>query len=185
MQEVDGTVIIEDLSRRLIDLPKIARRSMLGHKIGQYNGCHVVDINFNGEAYVTLMDGSEVLYFVEHVPVKKELLSFGRQVLVWRNQGAPEAAGFAQHVFFDMLLPRYKALISDVMQTRNGQSFWQYALQHALRKGHHCYFLDNRVGQVLHPLLSVQDVVKFKYDIWGKTKDHQNTFAVISTKDLM
>ena len=48
------------------------------------------------------------------------------QVEVWRAIDQP--AGMAKKVFFDILLPKFKAVMSDTIHTRRGKEFWQILL---------------------------------------------------------
>ena len=153
-----------------------------------YRGCQVYSFGDAGTGYICLVKAGEILYFVRHQRVRYSGFPLGRQVLLWRTPDKlrhPEVVGFAQHVFFRVLLTKYPALIADTLQTAMGRDFWFYALQTALRSPtYHCYKLDRRGKVTLTPLLSEQDVEDNYKDLWGTTSAHELVFAVISTKPL-
>lgn len=132
-----------------------------------------------------LVHNNEVVYFVRHRRISYSGFKLGRQVLLWRDKSNdPVTAGFAQKVFFDVLLPRYGALIADKEQTRNGAAFWGNAIIGAFARKLHVYCLDRRGTVTLIPLESEADVDKFAPTLWGSTKSHLLTFAVISNGPL-
>lgn len=150
----------------------------------QYKGADVYMLGDRQNGYVTLVKDGEILYFVRHELIKHNRLQVGRQVLVWRNRKArhsTSSAGFASHVFFDYLLPKYHALIADKEQTPEGKQFWEYALDKAFALGKHVYFLNRRTTpNTLTVLQDFNDVLDHVDDLWGFDEGHLRTFAVIS-----
>lgn len=138
------------------------------------------------KSYIILADEyGEVAYFVRYRRVSHNGFRLGRQVLLLRNSRSPAAGGFAQHVFFDILLPKYTALISDQEQTNKGQQFWLNAMQSAWARNLYVYFLDRRSRQTeLHEIQDAVDLGFYEDDIWGSTRAHELTFAVISKRPL-
>lgn len=61
-----------------------------------------------------------------------------RQCLVWRNKTNTSAAtvGFAKKVFWDILFKKYKAVISDSQQSKDGEGLWDNLIQQAFEKGY-------------------------------------------------
>lgn len=155
----------------------------------QYRGADVYAFGDKENGYFVLVKELEVLYFVRYEAVRHHLpQALGRQVLVWRNKEASSSAssvGFAQHVFFDYLLPKYKALIADKEQTPNGKQFWEYAIEKAFVLRKHVYFLNRRVHpNTLIQLANSADVLKYENEIWGTENGYLHTFAVISNTPL-
>ena len=137
--------------------------------------------------YVTLSDESklQILYFVSFKKVKIRNLLFARQVFVWNSEEF-ESAGFPQQVFFDILLPKFGACISDTQQTRAGRGFWRYALLTAFQREMFVYAVDKRsFPYSLTKLENMQEVGEYRDQIWGDTRGHANTGIAISNKDLI
>jgi hypothetical protein len=59
------------------------------------------------------------------------------QVEIWRDPTSPFAAGVTKRMFFDYLLARYGAIMSDRVQTPQGHDFWQTRLRDAVQLGLH------------------------------------------------
>ena len=158
-----------------------------GKPFSVYQGATVYLLGDKQQGYVVLEKNGEILYFVRHEAVKHNSLQLGRQVLVWRNKDVHSAAarGFAAMVFFNYLLPKYKALVADKEQTANGKQFWEYALGTALEKGLYVYYLDRR--STPNRLLKLDDyaeVLAYEDELWGYENGHLRTFAVISQVPL-
>jgi len=153
-----------------------------------YQGANVYHLGDKQNGYVVLEQSGEILYFVRHELIKHNKLQVGRQVLVWRNKEAYKSgasAGFASKVFFDYLLPKYKALIADKEQTRDGKQFWEYAIRSAFQRNDFVYFLNRRsTPNSLTRLISYQEVLDRTDELWGIEEGHLRTFAVISELPL-
>jgi hypothetical protein len=171
-------------------------RSLLEQKLAtkkvamttRYQGADVYMFGDRQNGYITLVKDGEILYFVRHELVKHNRMQLGRQVLVWRNRHAANSAssvGFASHVFFDYLLPKYHALIADKEQSPDGKQFWEYALKRAFDLGKKAYFLNRRTTpNTLTQLHDFNDVIANAHDLWGEEDGHLRTFAVISDVPL-
>lgn len=189
MNEIEGTQIIPDLS---LDVQKIERyflgRTESMPAAGQWKGVPFYRFGDRGVGYLCLATSDELLYFVRHQLVRNNRLHLGRQVLVWRNPEARTigAAGFARHVFMNILLPEYKALIADQEQTRNGRVFWEYMLDEAFQKNLYVYMLDRRSSpNRLVPLLNQKELQTHSSELWGPTEGHKRCCAVISKVELV
>jgi hypothetical protein len=190
--EEHATKLIAPLSeeRGHVEYVKYLLRDKLAKKakpFATYQGATVYLLGDRQQGYVVLEKAGEVLYFVRHELVKHNKLHFGRQVLVWRNKEVQGTAarGFAIHVFFNYLLPKYKALLADKEQTRDGKQFWEYALDFAFQKKLFVYYLDRRsTPNALYQLEDYADVIAHEDDLWGYEQGHLRTFAVISSVPL-
>jgi hypothetical protein len=188
MFEVQGTKLTDDLGRDTIEYirnrlkEKIERGGKPGSK---YQGADVYTFGDMGSGYVVLTRGTDVLYFVRYEKIRHNNLPLGRQVLVWRTSGDASTALFAQTIFFQVLLPKFTALISYKLQTRNGMGFWQIAIKKAFEENMHVYYLDRRSSpNRLITLTNYDDVIQYQKEIWGSDEGHKRTFAVISLKPL-
>jgi hypothetical protein len=189
MPEEHATQIIPDLSTNLVNMVRKVLELKIrrgGKPVGTHNGVPYYAFGDIGTGYIALYDGVNVLYFVRHKKVNHNGLSLGRQVLLWRDPTpSTKAAGFAQTVFFNILLPKYTALISDKEQTRNGKEFWSNAIIGAHARSLHVYYLDRASSpNKLLPILNSTDLHKYDPLIWGTSTRHTYTFAVISKSPL-
>lgn len=140
----------------------------------------------NSNGYYYLQVDGEIVYFVRYRLVKANGNKFGRQVLVARKASSIEANKVAIHIFYEYLLPRFGALITDTQQTRHGKQFWMYALGEAFEKKMYVYCLDRRGTPNTLDLIADRHVLKSDYSdiIWGQDDAHLRTYAVISNKPL-
>ena len=190
MNSEQATQLINPLSTYLIDLVSKALKSKLAKKsitpIEQYRGLDVYHLGDLGIGYYVLTNEEhEVVYFVRYRKVRANGLAFGRQVLVWRDKNELGSEGFASEVFFNKLLPTFKALISDTQQSPNGRQFWGFSLLHAFKTGKYVYCLDRRSSP--NQLTWIQgdaDLKSMSPVIWGTDEGHLRTHVVISSVPL-
>lgn len=137
------------------------------------------------QSYVFLVEDGRVIYFVQYKRISHNNFRLGRQVLLVRDRRASTADGFARHIFFNVLLPRYTALVADQLQSRFGKAFWGNALRTAWDKNLYTYVLDRRARKTrLLEFSSESDFQLLGPEIWGTSKAHELIFPVISTKPL-
>ena len=186
--EVEGTRIVPDLE---LDVPKLEKtflkRTEKLQASGSWNGVPYYELWDRGVGYIVLCSSTELYYFVRYKEIKHNKLRLGRQVLVWRtpNYVSTKPTGFARHVFFNLLLPKYKCLVADQQQTRNGAQFWGYMLTEAFNKNLHVYMFDRRSSpSVLTELHSMNDVEENRKYLWGADAGSERVFAVISKVSL-
>lgn len=140
------------------------------------DGCY-----FLAEADTKAQDG--ILYFVKYsvvrLPRAAGLGAAVRQVLVWRNPKVGVGpAGVAHHVFFNVLLPKYGALVTDRLQTQRGQQFWEFAVAEALRRGLIVELL-NQSKQKTKRVHSTEELYGLRDTIWGPTLWFRDVLLVI------
>lgn len=58
------------------------------------------------------------------------------QLKLWRNLAEPHAIGVTSKIFFDYLLKKYPAILSDGMQTEYGKRFWITRMGEATLSGY-------------------------------------------------
>lgn len=93
------------------------------------------------------------------------------QVMLWRDDDEILAANFTSKMFFDFVLAKHAAVISDKEQTEAGERFWKRRLVEAMQKQLAVAFVDfNRqtVDQI-ESLDELRDVFKVA---WGPDKKH-------------
>jgi hypothetical protein len=57
------------------------------------------------------------------------------QIITWRDATSLFAANITKHIFYDILLDRYPAIMSDLVQTPQGNDFWRRRMLDASQKG--------------------------------------------------
>jgi hypothetical protein len=135
--------------------------------------------------YFLLDDNSEVVYAVRY---KLELVGALRtvcQTSLWREKDYVPAIAIASYVFFQQLLPKYNAILSDKSQSVDGKTFWIRRCGEAIRQGLHVYLVDMR-DKVVQELssLSVRDK-KLIARIWSSTdKEYQHIRLLISKDSI-
>jgi hypothetical protein len=182
-----ASLIIPDLESELVNYVRSKLSEKLASKrviiLGKYRGASIYNFGDDQNGYVTLVHNGNVVYFVRYKRIRHNGFKLGRQVLLWRDRDHQDLVtnGFAQYVFFNLLLPRFGALIADKEQTRNGSAFWTNACIVALDKGLKVYCLDRRSRKTqLSQIQNHEDLEIFAPILWGKTPQHLLTFAVIS-----
>lgn len=154
---------------------------------GSFSGADVYDIGDKQNRYIVLVKHNAIVYFVHVSQVKDGALRFGRQVLLWRNTKSIYSASFPSHVFFDILLPEYGAVITDTLQTEKGKLFWQTLVALVLQKKHpgYIYFYnkDKRPLEFVE-VTSVDQLNDLAPDIWGEKTPFQRRLLIISQSKL-
>jgi hypothetical protein len=136
---------------------------------GKYKGADIYKFGDTENGYVVLVDEGEVIYFVKYKRVKFNGTRYARQVLVWRNTNTAASIGFADFVFFKRLLPTFKCLISDQLQTEQGKRFWLFAIDKAVQEHLYVYLFDRSTRPMVLTLLPTIDSIKtHTKTLWGK-----------------
>lgn len=108
------------------------------------------------------------------------------QSLVWRNPDIRHKSAtrdLASNIFFEYILPRYDAILSDGNQTSGGQFFWETQITSAMQMGHHIYFYKMMSAE-LEPIKSRDDFDLLKDMIWGDADHYQHNLVLISQDEL-
>ncbi len=188
MESLSSKIIV-DLEPAQIEWVKKTLHSRVQAKklfpVEEFNQSPVYHMGDLSNGYYILVVKGEVAYFVRYKRIKHNKLTLGRQILVWRDKSVAQAAGFASHIFFDVLLPSFGALVADQIQTNRGMEFWQYAAQQAFKKDLFVYVLDRRsTPNQLVKLNDYTQVFSWQPQIWGTTEGHKRVFLVVSEKAL-
>ncbi len=156
-------------------------------KISELNEGVLYNVGDLQNGYYFLEDPVEgVIYFVRYKQIKANGNLLGRQILVWRDEDCLNASGVARHVFYRVLLPKFKALCADTQQTSNGKRFWFNRLTESLNsKKYYVYALDRRSSpNELTKLNSLRELNNLTPLLWGPSDGHKRTHAVISVSPL-
>lgn len=116
-----------------------------------------------GYYFVVNPEESLLVYVMQYKKLQKNLTGIPSavQTAVWRAIGQPLAQGIVTHVYFKQLLPMYGAIMSDKLQTEDGQRLWKDLTGQALRKRNlFVYLVDFNMQHFLH----IES--PFEYRIW-------------------
>lgn len=108
------------------------------------------------------------------------------QQLVWRSteyQHSGVLTGLPGAVFFDYILSRYDVIVSDNVQTGEGQTFWQRRLSEALARELHVYHYQ-LVACELTRIVDDKHLRSLTDTLWGTDDTYQESLAIISCKPL-
>lgn len=191
MEDERATRLIPNLGPQHIEEDKKAIRKIFLRKKPQPAGTHLGNpfyiLGDLGVGYVVMFHENEIAYFLKFKRIRYNGFRLGRQVLVWRDKSISGVTdGFAQRIFFRVLLPKYTALIADKLQTQFGRNFWANAIDRAHSQGLYVYLLDRRAKKsVLTRITTEEQLEESRSLLWGTTKAHELTFAVISKRPLV
>lgn len=109
-----------------------------------------------------------------------------QQIAVWKDATATVTRGMANHIFTDHLLQRYKSVITDAMQTPDGQRFWDERISEAIADGYYVYYVNLLP---VREILQLKNVNQYKQlrgnvDIWGDETKHQARRIIITTSPM-
>ena len=81
--------------------------------------------------------GTEKIVYLVHYErrVRKGMGTFVTQLKLWRDERSPWVVRITDRIFFDYLLKKYGAIMSDAQQTPDGRSFWIRRMSIAAAKG--------------------------------------------------
>lgn len=134
-----------------------------------------------GEIFLYRHDLDLITYFVRYEI--KQVEPFGRcvtQVALWRSAD-PGIEGVAKMVFETYLLQHFDAIISDSMQTRDGQRFWVGRMGVAAREGKSVGIIVNGEYHPYDRSMSLEDWIGH-HDAWGQDDSHEGKLFVITNR---
>ena len=113
------------------------------------------------------------------------------QVLVWRDKDKPGYENTAKDIFFEHLLPKYKVVITDALQSPDGRNFWVRRIGNAFSLGLNVYYLSllptNK--EVTRELIKIDSIADFERlnkekNFWGETEKFKARKLIISSVEL-
>lgn len=131
----------------------------------------------------------KVLYSVEYKLHYHEYLkrTCAQQIAVWRNPKFSITKGLAENIFFNALISSYHTIISDSMQTPDGQRFWDIRISEAFDKGLMVYYTNlktpNEIIQVNNSY-EYEEIVIDK-NIWGNIPKFQSRRMIITDTKII
>lgn len=113
------------------------------------------------------------------------------QVTVWADKLDPRSKDIAQKIFWEHLLPIHQVLMTDALQTPDGQRFWRNRIAEAFEHHLHIYYLNlmQSAGGVERELVEIRDLQHFadlahEKKFWGLEELHRARKIIISDIEL-
>jgi hypothetical protein len=133
-------------------------------------------------------DNNDLVYWVKTDVRKINVIGTTAicQRALWRNTNNASTNGLPEHIFFDVWLKTYDAIVTDGMQTTGGKNFWFRRVKDAFALGHSVYYARELSPQTVVKLKSFAEFQRLALDgtIWGTTPDYKHRLVVITTKTL-
>jgi hypothetical protein len=127
---------------------------------------------------------SKLVYVMEYKleNVRFIQMTCASQLKVWRDATELASEGVTKLVF-GHLLSKYGAIITDSMQTADGQRFWDNRIAHALEHNF-VYYVNLDTKELIK--LDKKEYKQMKLDkkIWGANKKYRDRRVVISDKEI-
>lgn len=104
----------------------------------------------------------EIYYLIVYHRMQKKVIGQTvTQTLLWRAQGNPLIElGFTVRIVFDILLPKWGAIMSDGQQTARGKEFWLNIVSRAWAKGLRVGYVDTMKNVLIEPDIG-ENIVEF------------------------
>lgn len=90
-----------------------------------------------------------------------------QQVAVWRDPLDHRTEGVTAKVFFDYLLPKTGYIITDALQTGDGERSWEIQIARAFQRNLFVYFISFIPDRKIRRLKSKFDFYDIKKSAWG------------------
>ena len=152
----------------------------------------VYSIRPNEEGYKFQYAGLDIEHkyvpFISRIDIgsDKILGKYAFQTLIWTDSDyKPLFYKWPKKIIFDILLPKYGTVTSDVTHTPLGMKYWGNLVKLAIDKNINVYFYD-RSKKLIVKILSIHHLhdIQTQYRIWEKSENGQNKILVISKKEL-
>lgn len=136
----------------------------------------------DGEFFLIDTEHKVLAYYVNYEV--NNLPGLGRcatQVILWRRSGAG-MPGVTRKVFFDILMTSFDAVVSDAVQTGDGQRFWIDRMAEAIHAGWTVGMVDHR--DTLHAYPGGVSLQQWLTDMdgWGPGEDSAENLFFIAKK---
>ena len=118
--------------------------------------------------YFLVSSKNKLIYFNKYIDINKGLVGKPTvtQIAVWRAMGGPlSSIGVVKSTIFRYMLPRFKILMSDRIQTLDGRRLWLDLMGTALDEDYHVALVDFQMRKVL----SLESLTELR--IWDQMKD--------------
>lgn len=183
-----------------LDDPKVNRRVAMdfkldGEKIEQVDDR--LSLWTRGNRMALLVEDpdrpTKLIYYVQWKEIFHKFVGHRAitQVAVWADKLDPRAKDIARKIFWEHLLPLYEVLMTDALQTPDGQRFWRNRVGEALEHHLRVYYLNlmPSTGGVGRELIEIRDLQHFadlaaEKEFWGREDLHRARKIIISNIEL-
>jgi hypothetical protein len=132
------------------------------------------------------------LYYVQWSEIFHKLVGHRAitQVAVWADPVDPRSTGAAARIFWEYLLPIHRVLMTDALQTPDGQRFWRNRVSEAFDHHLHVYYLnllpgkDGQREMIEIASKSAFDRLAREKEFWGREDLHRARKIIISDIEL-
>jgi len=107
-----------------------------------------------------------------------------QQIKVFRLKGSEYIDGLAKDIFFNKLLPKYGLMITDALQTEDGERFWFDRIRDALNLNLFVYYVDLVNKKENFRILDTNTLRDKEDEIWGHSADFKSKRVIILDKEL-
>jgi hypothetical protein len=138
----------------------------------------------DGEVFLVNRDEKVLTYYVNYeVNHLKGLGRCATQVVLWRRAGSG-LPGVTSRVFNSLLMDKFDAMVSDEIQTPDGQRFWIDRMAEAIQHGWSVGLIDLNGKAKLHRYPGGQSLQQWLTDMngWGEDDAFGNRLFFISKK---
>lgn len=128
----------------------------------------------------------KIIYYVKYEV--QNLGYLGRkaasQVLVWRSVGFKETRGLPSRIFFDYILPKTGTIVTDYLQTNEGERFWGDRVGDALSEGNFVYYVNFLPPRVIQQIKHIDELRSIRDIVWGEHQKYRQRRIIITNQQL-
>jgi hypothetical protein len=130
----------------------------------------------------------QIIYYVQYELKHFKKILMVTQIAIWLEYlsdyiNLPNGERISKYVFFEILLPLADAIMTDALQTNDGNRFWMNMTREALSHGMFVYAILKDKNAIKR-INSISELRNLKDEIWGRQAAHENRKLIISTKEL-
>ena len=110
------------------------------------------------------------------------------QIAIWMEYASkyadlPNGQRISKYVFFELLLPLADAIVTDSLQTIDGERFWINRIREAITSNMFVYAVYKDKNKIVR-IETEEQLRKIKPNIWGDKKHHENRKIFISKTEI-
>lgn len=106
------------------------------------------------------------------------------QILVWSNPTYSILDGFAQYVFFDIILPKTGTIVTDYQHTGYGRRFWARQIAKALSIGKYVYYVNFQPDRVIQQITNIHQLEDLSPSIYGDHQKYKQRRLIITDHEI-
>ncbi|MDR2789325.1 MAG: hypothetical protein LBD06_13470 [Candidatus Accumulibacter sp.] len=152
--------------------------------IGRVAGLPILKQRFaENKGYIWAERDNDLSVFVQHQTDQYTLIHSATQAALWINENQKFPSGFPESLFL-LLLQHFGCILSDKVQTEDGQKFWKRQLiNFVLDRAHYIYYVD-WLDHTLLPITQHRVLLDYLEKAWGWGPEFAKRRFLISTKAI-